>query len=62
MWKTRLKNIAWGFAGVLLALVCYRAVLDYSDFLKMRAWVAAVQQNAAQQQAQQAVPPSAPQP
>ena len=61
MWRQRFKNVAWGMLGVFLALGLYRAYLDYSDFLKMRAWVAAVQADLARSQANQPKPPTPPQ-
>lgn len=54
--KQALKSIGFGMIGVFLALFLWRAYVDYTDFLKMRQWIGAVQ--AEQMKAQQAAKPA----
>lgn len=54
--KQGLKNIGFGMLGVVLALLIWRAYLDYRDFCTMRLWVQAVQAEQLKQQ-QAAKPP-----
>ena len=53
---TRLKSVAFGMLGVFLALVLWRAYLDYTDFCTMRNWIKAVQADIVKQQRAAQVP------
>ena len=48
-WATFGKSVVGGLIGVLLGLLVWRAYVDYTDFMKMRAWVGQMQTLQAEQ-------------